>query len=95
MEQRTAQFKAEEGLYYISQSYKKYGLHRDGDMIVYREWAPEAAAVSIFGDFNGWNRNEYHCQKVFGRIIRMSSVYGFATSINKSNSTVQSRSKSD
>jgi len=23
------------------------------------EWAPGAKAISIFGDFNGWNRNEF------------------------------------
>ena len=25
------------------------------------EWAPGAKAISIFGDFNGWNRNEFGC----------------------------------
>jgi len=27
------------------------------------EWAPGAKGISIFGDFNGWNRDEYWCQK--------------------------------
>lgn len=27
------------------------------------EWAPGAKAISIFGDFNEWNRNEFWAQK--------------------------------
>ena len=27
------------------------------------EWAPGAKAMSIFGDFNGWNREEFWAQK--------------------------------
>ena len=34
----------------------------DGYMI-YTEWAPAAKGLSIFGDFNYWNRDEFRCQK--------------------------------
>ena len=27
------------------------------------EWAPGAKGISIFGDFNGWNRNEFWLQR--------------------------------
>lgn len=27
------------------------------------EWAPGALGISIFGDFNGWNRDEFWAQK--------------------------------
>jgi len=27
------------------------------------EWAPGAHGISIFGDFNGWNRDEFWCKK--------------------------------
>jgi len=31
--------------------------------MTFREWAPGAKAISIFGDFNGWNREEFWAQK--------------------------------
>ncbi len=45
-------------------SYNKYGLQlkENGD-IEYREWAPCAKALSLFGDFNGWNRDANHCTR--------------------------------
>ena len=48
----------------IGRSYKKYGLNvqPNGD-ITYKEWAPNANGITIFGDFNGWNRDEFRCQK--------------------------------
>jgi 1,4-alpha-glucan branching enzyme len=27
------------------------------------EWAPNAKGMTIFGDFNGWNRDQYRCRK--------------------------------
>ena len=31
-----------------------YGLHRDADGWVFREWAPHATSMWLVGDFNGW-----------------------------------------
>ena len=31
-----------------------YGLHRDEDGWVFREWAPHATSMWLVGDFNGW-----------------------------------------
>lgn len=55
---------AEGGLVKIGQSYLKMGLNLkpNGD-IEYTEWAPAANGLTIFGDFNGWNRDEFRCQK--------------------------------
>jgi 1,4-alpha-glucan branching enzyme len=27
------------------------------------EWAPGAKSLSIFGDFNNWDREQYMCEK--------------------------------
>jgi 1,4-alpha-glucan branching enzyme len=33
-----------------------FGFHKTEEGWAYREWAPNARAVCLFGDFNGWNR---------------------------------------
>lgn len=55
---------AEGGIDKIARSYNKYGLQKqpNGD-ITFLEWAPGALGISIFGDFNGWNRDEFWAQK--------------------------------
>lgn len=55
---------AEGGLVEIGRSYNKYGLNLqpNGD-IIYKEWAPGAKSISIFGEFNDWNREEFRAGK--------------------------------
>lgn len=55
---------AEGGILNIGRSYKNFGLNlqENGD-ITYKEWAPAANSISVFGDFNGWNREEFRCGK--------------------------------
>ena len=55
---------AEGGLEAIGKSYEKYGLNlkANGDL-EYNEWAPGAKGLTIFGDFNAWNRDEFRCAK--------------------------------
>ena len=36
-------------------AYEYLGLHREADLAVFRVWAPNADAVSVVGDFNGWD----------------------------------------
>ena len=36
-----------------------YGFHQTQDGIVYREWAPNAAAMHLIGDFNDWDRRSH------------------------------------
>lgn len=39
-----------------SHSYEYFGSHRKNkNTVVFRVWAPHAKAVSVVGDFNGWN----------------------------------------
>ncbi len=37
-----------------TQGYETFGITRDGDALVYREWAPAARAAALIGDFNDW-----------------------------------------
>lgn len=42
-----------------------FGLHRTARQWVFREWAPNATAIYLIGDFNGWKENEkYRLQPV-------------------------------
>lgn len=35
-----------------------YGVHKDGDTIVFREWAPNATGIWLIGDFNSWEKRD-------------------------------------
>ncbi len=37
--------------------YLFYGLHRTAEGWVFREWAPNATAIYLIGDFNNWEKN--------------------------------------
>ena len=44
-----------------------FGLHKTDDGWVFREWAPNATAIFLIGDFNGWKEEEaYRLQEVPG-----------------------------
>ncbi|MBR2417120.1 MAG: 1,4-alpha-glucan branching protein GlgB [Clostridia bacterium] len=48
-------------------AYEYMGVHRvegEKDLFSVRVWAPHAAAVSIIGDFNGWDENADRLQKI-------------------------------
>ena len=38
----------------FAQGHQYYGLHREADRWVFREWAPHAQAIFLVGDFNNW-----------------------------------------
>ena len=38
-------------------AHRYYGLHREADGWVFREWAPHATSMWLVGDFNGWRIN--------------------------------------
>ena len=39
-------------------NYMFYGLHREGGNTVFREWAPNATAIYLLCEYNGWQKNE-------------------------------------
>lgn len=42
-----------------------YGVHKEGNYIVFREWAPNATSIHVIGDFNNWKQiPEYSMQNI-------------------------------
>ncbi|MCQ2204487.1 MAG: alpha amylase C-terminal domain-containing protein [Bacteroidales bacterium] len=49
----------------FSTAYNYYGLHREGNGWVFREWAPNATSIYIIGDFSGWKElPEYELKRI-------------------------------
>ncbi len=42
----------------FASGYRYYGLNRVGNCWVFREWAPNARAIYLVGDFNDWTEDE-------------------------------------
>lgn len=42
----------------FADGYLYFGLHKTADGWVFREWAPNALAIYLIGDFNGWNKSD-------------------------------------
>jgi 1,4-alpha-glucan branching enzyme len=38
----------------FASAHEYFGLHREGEWWVFREWAPHATALFLMGDFSGW-----------------------------------------
>lgn len=62
--------KNEGGLDKFSRGYDRYGIHKVGDNFVYREWAPGAQCIFLFGDFNGWNKTEHLAKRVYSTLTQ-------------------------
>jgi 1,4-alpha-glucan branching enzyme len=52
------------GLSACANGHMYFGFHRTENGWVYREWAPNARAVYLFGDFNGWNRSSHPLRRI-------------------------------
>ncbi len=51
----------------FANGYEYYGLHKEGKKWIFREWAPNATAIYLVGDFNNWEeREEYACKRIEG-----------------------------
>lgn len=42
----------------FANAYKYFGLHKDPDGWVFREWAPKASQIWLIGDFNNWEKSD-------------------------------------
>ncbi len=42
----------------FANGHRYYGLHRDNDGWVFREWAPHASEIFLIGDFNHWQADD-------------------------------------
>ena len=48
-----------------AKAYEFLGAHRvDDGRVVFRVWAPNAVAVSVVGNFNGWNNDANHMYRL-------------------------------
>lgn len=46
-------------------AYEFFGVHKvEGNTYAFRVWAPHACAVSVVGDFNGWDDTKHNCVAV-------------------------------
>jgi len=55
-----------------------YGLHREAEEWVFREWAPNATKIYLVGDFNNWKRTSAYALKPVGSgnwEIRMPELF--------------------
>ena len=51
----------------FANGYEYFGLHRNCDGWVFREWAPNATDIFLVGDFNNWTESEaYRCHRIEG-----------------------------
>lgn len=49
----------EGSLQQFATGYDQFGIHKTATGIIYKEWAPEATSICLFGEFNNWQRNQY------------------------------------
>jgi len=49
----------------FASGHEYFGLHREGAEWVFREWAPNATAISLIGDFSDWQKKgDFSLQKM-------------------------------
>ncbi|KAG0581581.1 hypothetical protein KC19_4G262800 [Ceratodon purpureus] len=79
----------------FAKGYEKFGFNREGNCIVYKEWAPVAEAAQLIGEFNNWDGSKHNMEKdQFGVwSIRLSDEGG--KSVIPHGSKVKFRMKKD
>ena len=61
-EENPAAYLFHEGTNY--RAYDYLGCHRDGEMNIFRVWAPHADKVYVAGSFNNWEPRQYEAYKI-------------------------------
>lgn len=57
----------------IATGYLYFGLHRQQNGWVFREWAPNATAIYLIGDFNNWTKSDdYRLQSIDNGVWEIS-----------------------
>ncbi len=51
----------------VADGHLYYGLHKTARQWVFREWAPNATAIYLIGDFNNWQEDEKYKLKPLGK----------------------------
>ena len=46
------------------EAYRYMGAHFEDDGVIFRVWALNARAISVVGDFNGWNGDNHFMNKI-------------------------------
>lgn len=61
----------------FADAYKYFGIHFDkkNNEFTYREWAPEAYSIAIFGDFNDWSRVSHPLQQIGNGVWEIKLPY--------------------
>ncbi len=53
--------------------FRFFGLHKNADgSVTYREWAPGADRICLYGDFNGWNRESHPMKRTENGVFELT-----------------------
>lgn len=63
-ENSLAEYLFHEGTNYTAYNYM--GAHLDGEMCIFRTWAPDAREVYVTGSFNGWDKYSHKAYRITG-----------------------------
>ena len=81
----------------VSDAHKFLGSFMNGETAVFRVWAPNAAAVSVVGDFNAWNMGSCPMHKLGAGIweatvsgVHEYDVYKYAVTSQSGNTVLKS-----
>ncbi len=75
-EENPAAYLFHEGTNY--RAYDYLGCHRDGEVNIFRVWAPHAKKVYVAGSFNNWSPRQYEAEKITDQGIWECRITGLS-----------------